>query len=430
MIKAKEKTKNDVAWECLFEKYKILDNVAKSGYFEIESAQINKVRESRLMAKFDHSVNLPAIFREHQLSILPISRYKYIIGNFETHYKVNYDCKIAATQVEFSENIKSIDPTNLYSEDLAINCAFNAGMINDLIGEETCYTVSGKMSTGRFSFNIKNSVNGSSLVNVNNSQCEIDAGFESQTYFLLIEAKNYSIDDFLIRQLYYPYRLWLSKISKKIIPVLMTYSNDIFSFLIYEFKDELNYNSLSLVEQKNYVIGSEQIQRNDLYNIIEEVKFIAETTNIPFPQADKFERVVDLISLLIDKDLTKDEITENYQFNSRQTNYYTDAVRYLGLVEKYKNSINKEITFRLTEEGKSLLGKRHKDKYLGLIKKILEHKIFYEIFELAASSGEVPSKEKVCKVMSFSSLNINYTTIERRATTVRKWIEWVWAQVD
>lgn len=66
MIKAKEKTKNDVAGKG-FEKYKVLDNVAKSGHFEIESAQINKVKEIRLMAK-------PAIFREHQLSILPISR--------------------------------------------------------------------------------------------------------------------------------------------------------------------------------------------------------------------------------------------------------------------------------------------------------------------------------------------------------------------
>ena len=55
----KTKTKNDIAWEALFEKYSILKKINEIGYFEIESNSINEFRESRLMAKFDHSGTLP-----------------------------------------------------------------------------------------------------------------------------------------------------------------------------------------------------------------------------------------------------------------------------------------------------------------------------------------------------------------------------------
>lgn len=426
------KTKNDIAWETLFERYQILEQVSKHGLFEIESRQINEERQSRLMAKFDHHVNLPAIFKKNKLSILPISRSRYVIGNFDTHLKVKYNSNIEEIYVDFPEEIESIDYSNLYSENSALNCAFNAGIIEDLVDETVSYTLSGRMSTGNFSFSIRKLTEGTSTINVNNSQCEIDAGFESENYLVLVEAKNHTVDDFLIRQLYYPYRLWLSKVSKQVIPVLMTYSNDMFSFFIYKFEDDYDYNSLVLLEQKNYVIDSEQIHSSDVINILYHVEVKAQTTDIAFPQADKFERIIDLLSLLFEKDLTKDEITENYQFDVRQTQYYTDACRYLRLVHKENRYSTKEteIIFSLTDEGKDILRRRHKIKYFELIKKIIENPIFYKVFKLAVNNGEIPSKQEVCQIMLESNLGINKTTIERRSTTVRKWIEWIWSQID
>lgn len=424
-----KKTANDRAWETLFERYNILQEVENNGFFEIESAQINKERESRLMAKFDHSVNLPEIFRENHLSILPISRYKYVIGKFSTHFKVKDDSEVEVIPWPFSPDIESIDYTKLYSESSALHCAFNIGIIDDLVGEETAYTVSGRMSTESFDFNIINScTNKPYPIKVKNSQCEIDAGFESDNCFVLIEAKNYAIEDFLIRQLYYPYRLWSKKMNKKVIPVLMTYSNDIFRFFIYEFTNEREYNSLRLIKQKNYTISPEEIQRSDVSRVLNNIKVIAEP-NVPFPQADKFERVVDLLSLLLEKDLTKDDITENYEFDRRQTDYYTNAGLYIGMIEKYKDCITNKVTFRLTSEGKSILHKRPKLKYLDLINKILEHKAFNLVFELALEQGEIPSQEAICEIISKSRPDINDTTRKRRYSTVRGWICWIWSQI-
>ncbi|AFZ07496.1 hypothetical protein Osc7112_3107 [Oscillatoria nigro-viridis PCC 7112] len=424
-----QKTANDKAWEILFERHKILEEVEKNVFFEIASGQINQERESRLMAKFDHSVNLPDIFRDNHLSILPISRSKYVIGKFDTHFEVKYDSEIEVIPFEFPPGIESIDYTNLYSESSALHCAFNIGIIDDLFGEKTAYTVSGRMSTESFDFNIINSLaNEPYSIKVKNSQCEIDAGFESENYFILIEAKKYFIKNFLIRQLYYPYRLWSKKITKKVIPVFMTYSNDIFSFFIYEFSNDKDYNSLQLITQKNYTIAPEEIQRSDVDRVFNNIKVIAEP-DVPLPQADKFERVVDLLSLLLERDLTKDDITENYEFDRRQTDYYTNAGLYIGLMEKHENSLTKKPLFRLTSEGRSILHKRPKLKYLDLINKILEKKVFYIVFELTLKQGEIPPEDAICKIISENRPDINNTTIKRRKSTVQGWISWILSQI-
>lgn len=48
------KSKNDIAWEKIFEKYSILKRLANGERVSISSIEINKFREARLMTKFDH----------------------------------------------------------------------------------------------------------------------------------------------------------------------------------------------------------------------------------------------------------------------------------------------------------------------------------------------------------------------------------------
>ena len=423
-------SKNDKAWENLFQVHDILTKINQQGYFEIESSQINKERESRLMAKFDHSANLPNIFKDNNLSILPISRSKYIIGYFDTYLNVEYSTDIELIEKEFPPEIESIDYTHLYSEASAISCAFNTEIIDDLLGEKTFFTLSGRMSSGCFDFKIKNHLNNQSYpISVINSQCEIDAGFESENYLILIEAKKYQVDNFIIRQLYYPYRLWSQKITKKVVPILMTYSNDIFSFFIYEFQNEFDYNSIRLIEQKNYIIAPEEITQQDVSDIFATITLIPEPSK-PFPQANNFERVIDLLSLLVERDLTRDEITENYQFDQRQTEYYTNAGQYLGLVEKYKAVGTGDITFRLTQEAREILSKRQKNKYLSLIRKILEYQVFYTVFELNLSRGKMPSKGEICQIILSCRADIQKTTPGRRQSTIKNWIYWIFKQIQ
>ncbi|WP_353169344.1 hypothetical protein [Flavobacterium sp.] len=194
------KSKNDIAWEKIFEKYKIIDNVLNNGHSIISSTNINEFREARLMTKFDHKSQLPKLFAENNLSILPTSRGGYVIGTFETFSDFNID-DVAITPIEFPTFLESLDYRDITSEATAINCAFVSKILHDFTEEDSLLpTVSGRMSSSSFDFNI-NSGNGLFNVNVGNSQIEIDGGYEGDNSLNLIEAKNYISDDFLVRQL-------------------------------------------------------------------------------------------------------------------------------------------------------------------------------------------------------------------------------------
>ncbi|KYN75806.1 hypothetical protein A0J52_17695 [Clostridium sporogenes] len=423
----KPKTKNDVSWEKLFDKYNILQTINLNGVFEISSEQINEFREARLMTKFDHQNSLPQLFEENSLSILPITRGSYIIAPFEAYHtleKPNHQIQ----KFSFPDYIQSINYENITSEATAINTAYVSGIIADFTeDEELLPTVNGRMSSEIFDFNIKNSNNSHMMsLTINNSQIEIDGGYEGLNSLTLIEAKNSISDDFLIRQLYYPFRLWNKRINKPIKPIFLSYSNGIFRLNEYIFEEPKNYNSIKLVKQKNYSIEPEDIIIDDILDIYKNITIIEEPEGVPFPQANSFNRVINLCELLYENNtLTRDEITNNYDFDTRQTNYYTDAGRYLGLINKKRQ--NKTIRYYLTERGKSIFIKNIKSRNLMFVKWILEHKPFYFTFKKSLDIYGLPSKDEIIKIMRNANLYKveSSSTFYRRSSTISGWINWI-----
>lgn len=161
--------------------------------------------------------------------------------------------------------------------------------------------------------------------------------------------------------------------------------------------------------------------------MIENTSILGEP-NVPFPQADRFERVVDLIGLLFENDLSREDITSTYQFDVRQTGYYTNAAIYLGLIQKHKNLKTNEILYSLSDVGRGILKKRYKQKYLGLARLIIQHRIFKEVIVAYLSEGHPPSLGKVTQIMnSVGLLNVqkDSSTVRRRAQTVLSWINWI-----
>ena len=70
-----------------FDKYHILAEIERNGQFTISANQIKEFREPRLMTKFDHKVNLPTIFAENQLAILPVTRGDLCLSRHFQHTK-------------------------------------------------------------------------------------------------------------------------------------------------------------------------------------------------------------------------------------------------------------------------------------------------------------------------------------------------------
>lgn len=309
---------NDTAWENLFDKYHILSEIERNGQFIISANQIKEFREPRLMTKFDHKVNLPAIFAANNLSILPITRGDYIISSFSA-YKEFDEPNTEVQRISIPAHIQSLMPQFLVSEAIALNCANACGILNDFLeDDELVPTVSGRMSSGGFRFDIDTAF-GPKCITVNNSQIEIDAAYEGIHYLSLFEAKRDLSDDFLIRQLYYPFRVWSGRVTKTVKPVFLIFSNGVFNLYQYQFENPQNYNSLHLVKQKNYIIATE-IGLADIENLLRTVPLVHEP-DISFPQADRMSRIVNLIELLNEKPMSKQDITSEYAFDERQTNY-------------------------------------------------------------------------------------------------------------
>ena len=298
-------SQNDKAWEALFEKYEILQHIEEDGEFVISASQIKEYREPRLMAKFDHKINLPQIFAKNNLAILPISRGDYVISHFEAYRSFDVSDK-SVKHVSLPTNLQSLDSNNIPSEAIAINCALASGMLSDFLEEDVLIpTVSGRMGSGQFDFSIQNSrTKTPTRVSVNNSQIEIDAAFEGIHSLSLLEAKRDLSEDFLIRQLYYPFRVWSNRVAKKVRPIFLVYSNGIFSLYEYEFQNPDSYNSLVLVKHRNYSIEDTAIQLSDLQDAASNMPIIAEP-EISFPQANSFERVINICELLNAQELSR-----------------------------------------------------------------------------------------------------------------------------
>lgn len=419
-------TTNKEAWKLLFEKYNILEEINKNGYFTITAKQINEYREARLMTKFDNSANLPELFKENNLAILPITSNKYMIAQFQTYRKFEKVEDDEIIKVNFPEYIQSLDYNNITSEALTINCAYITHILENFLDEkELVPTISGKMGSGNFEFKINKNQNESINVSIQNSRIEIDGGFEGINSLALIEAKNVISDDFIVRQLYYPYRLWKSKINKPVRPIFMVYSNGIFNLYEYKFEDEHNYSSIKFVKSQKYSIEDTEIEMQDIEKIFNNIKNFTREPEIAFPQADSFKRIINLCELLLNEPKTKDEITENYAFDERQTNYYTDAGRYLGLINKERKDNNR--VFDLTETCRKIFNLRYKQRQLEFVKIILNHKAFYEYLKLYFEKSTPPSKTDTIDIMKNCNLYKieSESTYQRRASTIKSWIDWI-----
>lgn len=414
------------AWELLFDKYDIAQRVEDDGSYIITSTEINEFKEARLMAKFDSSAQLPRVFKDAKLSILPETRGTYRIGHYKTHEDIVYP-NVRPAYVE-PPALQSLDHTNLYSEASALSFAFNSGILAAFLdADEMNYTVNGRMTSGEFDYHVTDlNSRQKHRLQVKNAQIEIDGGYETRNEFCIVEAKNIQADELLIRQLYFPYRLWEGKINKEVVPVFMSFSNDVFHVFRYEFKNIRDYNSLTLAKYKSYTYIDETITLTEIIEMFRNIKVIPEP-RVTFPQANSFPRVMDLLSILYSRTLTFDDVTTTYGFNVRQTNYYISACKYLGLVE---NSVgpNGEVVYCLTKEGQRIMSMKHKSKYMAIIWRVLQRPVFNATFSEYLKQFSPVSKTEIASIMKTQGIPLNNVTTWRRSDTVRAWIDWIISQ--
>ena len=434
-----EKINVSDAWQVLIDKYDISTEISNNGFFKISASQIKEVKEPRLMAKWDSSEQLPSSLKNNKINILPDSRSSYILSDFLLYEKlpkvVEHVKNMAKVELP---DLQTIDVDNITSEANAINVLQISGILEDFLEldvDDILYgTFNGRMSSGKFDFKVDTKRKIPLKVDVDRTQIEIDGGFESNHCVVILEAKNVLHEDFHIRQLYYPYRLWESKVDKPVRLIFSIYTNKIFRLMEYRFKEKWNYSSIELVRTKNYSLEDTSItldEIKDVYDSIEDIEVISDNMNgessVPFIQADNFERIVSLLENMYDNPMTSEEIIELMKFTIRQKEYYFNAGKYLGLFQRIKE--DKVTKYGLTNVGVAVYKKSYKERQLELVKLILSHRIFRDLFGEILETGVIPDKGRVVEL----ELEYNVCSIDvasRRATSVISWLNWIFNLVN
>ncbi|MFA5828722.1 MAG: hypothetical protein WC841_05190 [Candidatus Shapirobacteria bacterium] len=251
---------NSVSWKKIFDEYKILEHNFDDSPYPISATQIKRAcqnyketgeKEVRILCKQDCRHDRPTIFKENNLFLLPVKNGFYNIIKGEGYTDIP---QITGEVTNYSSKLNFSLETTLVgnSEMQHLDYAYAASLIRTFTDDPTLVlTIRGRKYTPEFDFFV-----GKQKITVSSVQTEVDAGYEGKEQIVLIEAKNFSASDVIIRQLYYPFRQWQSKTNKKVITLFFDkeLSENIYSIWQFEFENPEDYNSIKLVKSGKYQI--------------------------------------------------------------------------------------------------------------------------------------------------------------------------------
>jgi hypothetical protein len=278
-------------------------------------------------------------------------------------------------------------------------------------------TIRGRVRSGEFQFVLPETHH---AVNVSGVQIEVDAGYESENCIYLIEAKIGRRDNFHIRQLFYPYLEWSRRSQKRIRPIFLAYTNS--KYFLYEFGLSPIFGELQVIQQRGFTINESPIAQINLNILYDKTAQLPEPDGIPFPQANDLDKVADLV-LLVEKDInTKPELADAFEFDERQADYYANAARYLGLIEKVGNE------FQLTDSGREFLQiEALSSRTLFFVSQMLHSPTLRQVIqrlEQREMNVDRISNEEIAAIIE-TNTDLTGSTPARRASTVRSWLNWI-----
>ncbi len=249
---------NNNSWKKIFEDNKILENDFSKQPFYLSAKDIKKSvqdfkntseKEVRILCKMDTRESVPEIMKKNGLILLPVKNKFYVIVKGEGYVDIpdiKSEAEIYNTKLDFD-----LDTTKIGNSEMQhLDFAYASSLIRTFMEDPSLVlTIRGRKYTPEFTYKV-----GNNTVETKGVQTEVDAGYEGKNKVVLIEAKNSSTKNTIIRQLYYPYRQWSEHTKKKVF--LLFFEKRVDEYLIwqYEFTDKNSYDSIKLVKSKKYKI--------------------------------------------------------------------------------------------------------------------------------------------------------------------------------
>ena len=249
---------NNNSWQKIFDDNRILENDFSKQPFYLSAKDIKKSvqdfkntseKEVRILCKMDTRESVPEIMKKNGLILLPVKNKFYVIVKGEGYVdipNIEGEAEIYNTKLDFD-----LDTTKIGNSEMQhLDFAYASSLIRTFMEDPSLVlTIRGRKYTPEFTYKV-----GNNTVETKGVQTEIDAGYEGKNKVVLVEAKNSSTKNTIIRQLYYPYRQWSEHTKKKV--CLLFFEKRVDEYLVwqYEFTDKNSYDSIKLVKSKKYKI--------------------------------------------------------------------------------------------------------------------------------------------------------------------------------
>lgn len=249
---------NDNSWKAIFDKNNIHNHNFRRGPFLISAEQIKQAtahfkktneKEVRILCKQDSREDRPEVFIDNGLFLLPTKNGSFAIVKGEGYIdipEVDTTAKIYSSKLDFRLDTSLVGNSEMQHLDFA----YASSLVRTFLEDDTLVlTISGRKYTPEFSFRV-----GKQALTVKGVQTEVDAGYEGKSQVVLIEAKNSKTNNTIIRQLYYPFRLWSHWTTKTVKTLFFEKRGRFYSLWQFEFSDVNDYNSIHLTKSSRYEI--------------------------------------------------------------------------------------------------------------------------------------------------------------------------------
>lgn len=393
----------DIGWAAIFAARPILQHIEQRGYYDITATEIKALsrKEPRIMAKIDFREHLPAVMAANDLAILAIGNGLYRIGRFDPFINIQEECRAPIQTVDFPPHIITLNPQCFTGESHLLDAAYLSGVFQQVFGEATHLTIRGRRFCAQIDYRL-NSV----PLPIRSVQIEVDGGYEGPTTINLIEAKNGSRGNISIRQLVYPHLSWQQMVGgqKTVRTFLVFHQDNVTRFIPILIGQEGV--CADHANERAFRFGALESLRLESIEVAPDAPL--PDRRIPFPQADRFDKVLALFAQVAEAgSLSKEELFSEFDLCGRQTRYYLSVLRWIGLCDY------EEQTVSLSEVGRRIAGMTRNDRMRRLAEIIFAEPVFHHVVR----HGIEDFPEAL-----FYRWNVRGSTVRRRLRTVIAWL--------
>ncbi|GAB6395051.1 MAG: hypothetical protein MdMp024_1363 [Bacteroidales bacterium] len=252
---------NTSPWKAICDTYQIKEHNFDDKPFIINAEQIKRAtahftktneKEVRILCKQDSREDRPDVFVANNLFLLPTKNGEYAIVKGEGYIDIPAIKSVATiytSKLDFQLDTSLIGNSEMQHLDFAYASSLIRTFMED---DSLVMTIRGRKYTPQFTFKV-----GKQIIIAQSVQTEVDAGYEGRHQVVLIEAKNSSTKNIIIRQLFYPYRQWQQHTKKQVKTLFFEKRGNYYSLWQYVFQDPNDYNSIQLVKAQQYEIVKE-----------------------------------------------------------------------------------------------------------------------------------------------------------------------------